>query len=285
MRIDVVTIFPGYLEPLQEALIGRAVRSGAIDLRVHDLRRWATGVHQAVDDSPYGGGPGMVMTPTVWGSALDEITAAGPGAGPRLLVPTPAGAPLTQDRARRWSTEDWLVVACGRYEGIDARVTEDAARRMPTEEFSLGDYVLAGGEVAALVAVEAVGRLVPGVLGNPDSAALDSFSDGLLEAPAYTRPERWRDLEVPPVLRGGDHGAVARWRRDRSLERTAAVRPDLLDALVAARGPAVFDRRDREVLTACGWPAPAPTVTAAEGVWQTGRVADDRPEPGGGPRT
>ncbi|MHC1560403.1 tRNA (guanosine(37)-N1)-methyltransferase TrmD [Actinomycetospora sp. C-140] len=255
MRIDVVTIFPGYLAPLDEALVGRARRAGLLDVRVHDLRRWAGGVHKAVDDAPYGGGPGMLMTAPVWGAALDEVAGSGEGS-PRLLVPTPAGAPLTQARVAGWAGEPWLVVACGRYEGIDARVLDDAATRMPVEEVSLGDYVLAGGEVAALVVVEAVSRLVPGVLGNPESAELDSFAvgtDGLLEAPAYTRPETWRERDVPEVLRGGNHAAVARWRRDRSLERTAAVRPDLLDTLLARHGPRAFDARDREVLTACGY--------------------------------
>jgi len=275
MRIDVVTIFPGYLAPLDEALVGRARRVGLLDVRVHDLRRWATGVHQAVDDAPYGGGPGMLMTAPVWGAALDEVAGSGDGV-PRLLVPTPAGAPLTQQRAAGWAAEPWLVIACGRYEGIDARVLEDAARRMPVEEVSLGDYVLAGGEVAALVVVEAVSRLVPGVLGNPASAELDSFSDGLLEAPSYTRPELWRDLPVPGVLRGGDHGAVARWRRDRSLERTAAVRPDLLDALLARDGEAALDARDREVLAACGYD---PAGRARPRAWQTGEVAADGARP------
>ncbi|MDD7964355.1 tRNA (guanosine(37)-N1)-methyltransferase TrmD [Actinomycetospora lemnae] len=283
MRIDVVTIFPGYLAPLDEALVGRARRAGLLDVRVHDLRRWASGVHKAVDDAPYGGGPGMLMTAPVWGAALDEVTASGDDdAVPRLLVPTPAGAPLTQRRAAGWASEPWLVLACGRYEGIDARVLDDARRRMPVEEVSLGDYVLAGGEVAALVVVEAVSRLVPGVLGNPASAELDSFAEGtagLLEAPAYTRPERWRDLDVPEVLRGGNHAVVDRWRRDRSLERTAAVRPDLLDALVARHGAAAFDARDREVLAACGYD---PAGGARSAAWQTGEVAADgaRPERG-----
>jgi tRNA (guanine37-N1)-methyltransferase len=278
MRIDVVTIFPGYLAPLDEALVGRARRAGLLDVRVHDLRRWASGVHKAVDDAPYGGGPGMLMTAPVWGAALDEVAGSGEGA-PRLLVPTPAGAPLTQRRVAGWAAEPWLVIACGRYEGIDARVLADAATRMPVEEVSLGDYVLAGGEVAALVVVEAVSRLVPGVLGNPESAELDSFSDGLLEAPAYTRPETWRDQAVPDVLRGGNHAAVARWRRDRSLERTAAVRPDLLDALVARHGTAAFDARDREVLASCGYD---PAGGAPPAAWQTGEVAADgaRPQPG-----
>ena len=248
VRIDVVTIFPGYLAPLDDAIVGRARRAGLIDLHVHDLRSWATGVHQAVDDSPYGGGPGMVMTPTVWGEALDAVRAEVPDDAGVLLVPTPAGAPLTQARVATWAQATRLTIACGRYEGIDCRVAADAARHGPVEEFSLGDYVLAGGEVAALVLVEAVSRLVPGVLGNPASAELDSFSDGLLEAPAYTRPESWRGLEVPEVLRSGDHGAIARWRRDRSLERTAAVRPDLLDRLPDD----ALDRRDRAVLAAAG---------------------------------
>lgn len=261
MRIDVVTIFPDYLAPLDDAIVGRARRAGLIDLHVHDLRGWATGVHQAVDDSPYGGGPGMVMTPTVWGEALDAVRAAVPDDPGVLLVPTPAGAPLTQRRVAGWAEASRLTIACGRYEGIDGRVAVDAARHGRVEEFSLGDYVLAGGEVAALVVVEAVSRLVPGVLGNPASAELDSFSDGLLEAPAYTRPESWRELDVPPVLRSGDHGAVARWRRDRSLERTAAVRPDLLDRL----GPAAFDRRDREVLAAAGYDPSSRTPAGEHG--------------------
>ncbi|MEJ2860570.1 tRNA (guanosine(37)-N1)-methyltransferase TrmD [Actinomycetospora flava] len=278
MRIDVVTIFPGYLAPLDEAIVGRARRAGLLDVRVHDLRGWASGVHKAVDDSPYGGGPGMLMTAPVWGAALDEVTGSGDTV-PRLLVPTPAGAPLTQERVAGWAREPWLVLACGRYEGIDARVLSDARRRMPVEEVSLGDYVLAGGEVAALVVVEAVSRLVPGVLGNPASAELDSFSDGLLEAPAYTRPERWRDLDVPDVLRGGNHAVVDRWRRDRSLERTAAVRPDLLDALLARHGADAFDARDREVLVACGYD---PLHGARPAAWQTGEVAADgaRPDQG-----
>jgi tRNA (guanine37-N1)-methyltransferase len=281
MRIDVVTIFPGYLAPLDEALVGRARRTGLLDVRVHDLRRWASGVHKAVDDAPYGGGPGMLMTAPVWGAALDEVAGSGEDV-PRLLVPTPAGAPLTQARVAGWAAQPWLVIACGRYEGIDARVLDDAATRMPVEEVSLGDYVLAGGEVAALVVVEAVSRLVPGVLGNPESAELDSFAvgtGGLLEAPAYTRPESWRERPIPTVLRSGDHAAVARWRRDRSLERTATVRPDLLDALLARHGAAAFDAHDREVLAACGYD---PVRGARPAAWQTGEVAADgaRPDQG-----
>jgi tRNA (guanine37-N1)-methyltransferase len=249
MRIDVVTIFPGYLAALREALVGKAIDAGRIQLAVHDLRGWTHDVHKAVDDAPYGGGPGMVMRPAVWGDALDSVCAHPPDApAPRLVVPTPAGRPFTQAVAHEYAEQPWLVFACGRYEGIDQRVIDDASRRMVVDEVSIGDYVLVGGEVAVLVIVEALARLLPGVLGNPESAAQDSFSDGLLEGPAYTRPERWRDLAVPPVLRGGDHAAIARWRRDQALERTALRRPDLLRALP----PDALDSKDRDVLGQLG---------------------------------
>ncbi len=226
MRLDVVTIFPEYLEPLRTALLGRAAERGLVQLQVHDLRTWTHDVHKAVDDSPYGGGPGMVMKPAVWGAALDEVCAGDPV--PLLVVPTPAGIPFTQQLAQQWATEPRLVFACGRYEGIDQRVFDDAARRMRVQEVSLGDYVLVGGEAAVLVMVEAVVRLLPGVLGNAQSAQQDSFSDGLLEGPCYTRPESWRGLDVPAVLRSGDHARVAEWRAEQSLQRTAERRPDLL---------------------------------------------------------
>jgi tRNA (guanine37-N1)-methyltransferase len=200
-------------------------------------------VHQAVDDAPYGGGPGMVMRPQVWGEALDAVIGDEPA---RLVVPTPSGRPFTQADAQAWASDSRLVFGCGRYEGIDQRVIEDAARRMPVEEVSIGDYVLVGGEAAVLVMVEAVVRLLPGVLGNPESARQDSFSDGLLEGPSYTRPETWRGLAVPDVLRSGNHAAIARWRRDRALERTAARRPDLLAALPED----ALDRADRAFLAA-----------------------------------
>ncbi len=246
MRIDVVTIFPAYLAPLREALLGRAVAAGLLELAVHDLRSWTHDVHQAVDDAPYGGGPGMVMRPTVWGEALDDVLALG---GPaRLVVPTPAGRPFTQATARAWADEPRLVFACGRYEGIDQRVVDHYGQRLPVDEVSIGDYVLVGGEAAVLVIVEAVARLLPGVLGNPASAQQDSFSDGLLEGPAYTRPELWRGLAVPDVLRGGNHAAIARWRRDRALERTAARRPDLLAALPDG----ALDAADRALLARLG---------------------------------
>ncbi|MEP9391598.1 tRNA (guanosine(37)-N1)-methyltransferase TrmD [Gordonia sp. VNK1] len=224
MRVDVVTIFPEYLEPVRVALLGKAIDRGVIEVGIHDLRSWTHDVHRSVDDSPYGGGPGMVMKPDVWGPALDEVC---PDEA-LLIVPTPAGVPFTQATAVRWSTELQLVFACGRYEGIDQRVFDDAARRVRVEEVSLGDFVLIGGEVAAIAMIEATVRLIPGVLGNPRSHQEDSFSDGLLEGPSYTRPETWRGLPVPPVLLSGDHAKVARFRHEQSLQRTRERRPDLL---------------------------------------------------------
>ena len=213
MRIDVITIFPSYLAPLRESLLGRAIDDGRIQLTVHDLRDWTTDRHRTVDDAPYGGGPGMVMRPDVWGRALDSVMDAAGGSGrPTLVVPTPAGQRFTQPVAAQLARAEHLVFACGRYEGIDQRVVTDAATRMPVLELSIGDYVLAGGEVAAMVMVEAITRLLPGVLGNPDSAVDDSFSgslEQLVEAPSYTRPPVYRGLPVPAVLTSGDHAAVA----------------------------------------------------------------------------
>ena len=243
MQVDVLTIFPDYLAPLRLSLVGKAVAGGTIDLRVHDLRVVTDDVHRTVDDSPYGGGPGMVMTPEPWRRTLEGVVAAGgPAPGPRLVVPTPAGRPFTQTLAAELSAEPWLAFACGRYEGIDARVVMRARETMRVDEVSLGDYVLAGGEVAVLVMVEAVARLLPGVLGNAASSMEDSFSDGLLEAPAFTRPPSWCGYDVPAVLLSGDHAAIARWRRDESLRRTAQQRPELL----AARGD--LSPRDLEAL-------------------------------------
>ena len=227
MRIDVVTIFPAYLDALQQSLPGKAIANGTVQLGVHDLRNWTHDVHKSVDDSPYGGGPGMVMKAPIWGAALDEICTP----ETVLVVPTPAGRLFTQEHAHRWTEERHLVFACGRYEGIDQRVADDAARRMRVEEVSIGDYVLPGGESAALVMIEAVVRLLPEVLGNPVSHQDDSHSahvGGVLEGPSYTRPPVWRDLEVPPVLLSGDHAKVAAWRREQGLERTRERRPDLL---------------------------------------------------------
>ena len=250
MLVDVVTIFPDYLAPLGISLLGKAQERGLLEVRVHDLRAWTSDVHRTVDDSPYGGGPGMVMRPEPWGAALDAVLAAGGPAAdaPVLLVPTPSGRRFTQAVAQELAAEPWLAFACGRYEGIDARVLEDAAARFRVVEVSLGDYVLAGGEVAVLVVVEAVARLLPGVLGNAESHRDDSFAPGgmasLLEGPVYTRPPVWRDREVPAVLQSGDHARIARWRRDEALRRTAARRPELLAEVQA------LDRRDREVLDA-----------------------------------
>jgi tRNA (guanine37-N1)-methyltransferase len=231
LRIDVVTIFPDYLDPLRHSLLGRAIGRGQIGVGVHDLRRWTDDVHRSVDDTPYGGGPGMVMRAEPWGRALDELAPAEAARQPRLIVPTPSGRPFTQSIAAELSAEPWLLFACGRYEGIDARVLHYAARRMRVDEVSLGDYVLAGGEVAVLVIVEAVARLMPGVLGNARSAVDDSFAagaSGLLEAPAYTKPASWRGMDVPGVLLSGDHAEIARWRAEQSRSRTEARRPDLL---------------------------------------------------------
>jgi len=269
MRIDIITIFPDYFTgPLNVSLIGKAAAREDIGFRVHDLRRWATDVHHTVDDTPFGGGPGMVMKPDVWGAAIDSVlSAAGETAPPaaggpaRLVVPTPSGTPFTQDLAATYAAERHLVFACGRYEGIDARVAADARSRMPVDEVSIGDYVLAGGEAAVVVIVEAVCRLLPGVLGNERSAADDSFGGGgggggtmrgLLEGPVYTRPRSWRGQEVPPVLLSGDHAAIARWQRDEALRRTAATRPDLIRRLAAV--PDGLGDRDRKVLAEAGFP-------------------------------
>lgn len=238
MRIDVVTIFPAFLDPLRQSLPGKAIQSGLVDLRVHDLRRWTHDVHRSVDDAPYGGGPGMVMKAPVWGEALDEICSD----QTVLVVPTPAGGLFTQAHAQRWSAEEHLVFACGRYEGIDQRVIEDAARRMRVEEVSIGDYVLPGGESAAVVMIEAVVRLLEGVLGNPASHLHDSHSpalDRLLEGPSYTRPPSWRGLDVPEVLLSGDHARVEAWRREVSLQRTRERRPELLDPSGSPGGDAL----------------------------------------------
>ncbi|CNE11076.1 tRNA (guanine-N1)-methyltransferase [Mycobacterium tuberculosis] len=334
MKIDIVTIFPEYFAPLDISLLGKARRAGLLDVHVHDLRTWTHDRHRTVDDTPYGGGPGMVMKPEPWGEALDalvppppandaptppngppptgthppiersaEVKSTGripssrgsaapggaptdegaPGGGgllpgsagapssgesmpaespapgaagavPRLIIPTPSGRPFTQADAVRYAAEPWLVFACGRYEGIDSRVVEEARTRMPVDEVSLGDFVLAGGEVAVMVMVEAIARLVPGVLGNAQSVTDDSFAPGamesLLEGPVYTKPPVWRDRPVPDVLLSGHHGAIARWRRDEALRRTARHRPELLARLA----PEDLDKRDRAVLREAGFP-------------------------------
>ncbi|MEO6699870.1 MAG: tRNA (guanosine(37)-N1)-methyltransferase TrmD [Jatrophihabitantaceae bacterium] len=232
MTVDVITIFPDYLTPLRQSLLGKAIERGQVRLDVHDLRDWTTDVHRTVDDSPYGGGPGMVMLAEPWARALDAIAPPVGGAQPRLIIPTPTGRPLKQSVAAELAEQPWLVFACGRYEGIDARVADYAADRMVVDEISLGDYVLCGGEVAVLVMMEAIARLIPGVLGNEQSAAQDSFTDaveGLLEAPAYTKPALWRGREVPPVLLSGHHARIEQWRREQSHGRSRARRPDLFE--------------------------------------------------------
>jgi tRNA (guanine37-N1)-methyltransferase len=222
VRIDVVTIFPEFFGPLDVSLLGKARERGLVDLRVHDLRQHTDDVHRTIDDAPFGGGPGMVMKPDPWYRALRAVAADGK---PRVIVPTPSGRPMTQALVEEWANEPWLAIACGRYEGIDRRVLDEWA----DDEVSLGDYVLAGGEVAALAIVEAVTRLIPGVVGNAESVADDSHTIGLLEGPVYTRPASYEGRDVPEILLSGDHGAIARWRRDEALRRTGALRPDLLD--------------------------------------------------------
>ena len=250
MRVDIITIFPDYFSPLDLSLIGKARTSGLLDLAVHDLRTWTSDVHRTVDDSPYGGGPGMVMRPEPWSQALGAV---GPGT---LVVPSPAGKPFTQADAHALAALDHLIFACGRYEGIDQRVLDDAASRMPVFEVSLGDYVLFGGEVAVIVIMEAVTRLLPGVLGNADSLTEESHAAGLLEAPVYTKPATWNGHDVPEILRSGDHGRIARWRRDQSLLRTASRRPDML----AAYPPAALDKADRKTLDDGGFRIPGSGV-------------------------
>ena len=277
MRVDVVTIFPEYLGPLELSLVGKARRSGLLDLRVHDLRDWATDRHRTVDDAPLGGGAGMVMRPDVWGVALDALLADDGGGGNpaadgvELVLPTPSGEVFTQRTAEGLAAARRLVVACGRYEGIDARVAEHyRSRGVRVRELSIGDYVLNGGEVAALVLVEAVARLLPGVVGNPESLVEESHgAAGLLEYPVYTRPPEWRGLDVPQGLLSRHPARVARWRRDRALERTAAQRPDLLAAL----DPATLDAADRATLAAASHDAAADLGAGRASIQDTPDVA------------
>jgi tRNA (guanine37-N1)-methyltransferase len=277
MRIDVVTIFPDYLSPLRLSLLGRAQESGLVDLRVHDLRTWTRDRHRTVDDTPYGGGPGMVMRPEPWGEAIDWLLAEGaPGSAgdraggggardagrpvgtdrsadagrpvatdrsadagrpvgtdradtlPTLVVPTPSGRPMDQATAVGLAQRPWLVFACGRYEGIDQRVIDWAAQRIPVAEISLGDFVLTGGEIAAMAIIESVVRLLPGFLGNASSLDEESYADGLLEYPVYTKPPTWRGLDVPAVLLSGHHARIADWRHAEAERRTRERRPDLV---------------------------------------------------------
>ncbi|WP_158863698.1 tRNA (guanosine(37)-N1)-methyltransferase TrmD [Leifsonia sp. AG29] len=229
MRIDIVTIFPTFFDVLDISLLGKARQSGLIELGVHDLRDFAHDRHRTVDDTPYGGGAGMVMKPEPWGEALDGLLESGDD--PVVIFPSPAGEVFTQATARELSREQHLVFGCGRYEGIDQRVFDEAASRARVRLLSIGDYVLNGGEVATMAMIEAVGRLIPGVVGNPESLVEESHEEGLLEYPSYTKPAVWRGRDVPPVLLSGNHGAVDAWRREQQLERTRRVRPDLLAAV------------------------------------------------------
>jgi len=271
MRLDVVSIFPEYLAPLDLSLIGKARRDGLIDLRVHDLRDFAHDRHRTVDDSPYGGGAGMVMKPGPWSEALEHLLALPdspvrePGRDepnvPTLIIPGPGGEPFTQQIAHELADEPWLAFACGRYEGIDERVYEWAGERMPVRVLSLGDYVLNGGEVAVLAMVEAVARLLPGVIGNAESLVEESHEDGLLEYPVYTKPAEWDGRAVPDVLLGGNHKAIAQWRHEQRVQRTAERRPDLLPPTAAASALSGLEERiatpadapDLQVLTRACW--------------------------------
>lgn len=248
MRIDVVSIFPDYLAPLELSLVGKARTAELIDVRVHDLRTWTADRHRTVDDTPFGGGAGMVMRPDVWGQAIDDVVV---GEGSVLVIPTPSGDPFTQRDAEQLADATQLVFACGRYEGIDARVREHAvAQGMQVRELSIGDYVLNGGEVAALVMIEAIARLLPGVIGNPESLVEESHgAAGLLEYPVYTKPAQWDEHEVPEVLLSGHHARIARWRRDEALLRTLNRRPDMIAALEVES----LDRGDLALLAEHGW--------------------------------
>lgn len=230
MRIDVVTIFPGYFDALELSLLGKARAKGLLDLHVHDLRDAAHDRHRTVDGTPAGGGAGMVMKAEPWGVMLDGIlNEAAPEAEPLIIFPSPAGEVFTQGMARELADEQHLVFGCGRYEGIDQRVFDEYAARGRVKLVSLGDYVLNGGEVASIAMIEAIGRLVPGVVGNPESLVEESHEDGLLEYPSYTQPAQWRGREIPDVLLSGNHAKIAQWRREQQIERTRRVRPDLLE--------------------------------------------------------
>ncbi|SDZ28291.1 tRNA (guanosine(37)-N1)-methyltransferase TrmD [Herbiconiux ginsengi] len=233
MRIDVVTIFPEFFDVLDISLLGKARQSGILDVSAHNLREYTHDRHRTVDDTPYGGGAGMVMKPEPWGEALDELLGdATPGdsaaSAPLVIFPSPAGQVFTQKMARELAHREHLIFGCGRYEGIDQRVFDHAATRAEVRLVSIGDYVLNGGEVAVMAMIEAIGRLIPGVVGNPESLVEESHEDGLLEYPSYTKPAEWRGLEVPPILLSGNHKAIDAWRREQQLERTRRVRPDLL---------------------------------------------------------
>ena len=227
MRIDAVTIFPGYFDALKLSLLGKARDRGLIDMRIHDLRASTRDKHRTVDDTPSGGGAGMVMRPEPWGEALDGIIADSESE-PLIIFPSPAGDVFTQAMAHELAGEPHLVFGCGRYEGIDQRVFDEYSERGRVKLVSIGDYVLNGGEVASIAMIEAIARLLPGVVGNPESLVEESHESGLLEYPSYTKPAEWRGRRVPDVLLGGNHGAIQAWRHEQSVERTRRVRPELI---------------------------------------------------------
>jgi len=238
VNFDVVSLFPGMFQgPLDDGMLARARRSGLVGVRVHDLRRFGAGPKLQVDDAPFGGGPGMVLKPEPFFEAVSWLRSRFPSGRERVVLLTPQGAPLDHAAASRLATYDRVVLLCGRYEGIDERVRSGLA----DEELSVGDVVLTGGELPALLVIDAVARLVPGVLGNAESASSESFASGRLDFPSYTRPAEYRGLPVPPVLLSGDHGAIARWRDERAAEATREKRPDLID--VSKRVTASTGRR------------------------------------------
>ena len=225
MRIDAISIFPQFFDVLDISLLGKAKTQDLLDVKIHDLRDFTDDKHRTVDDTPFGGGAGMLMKAEPWGQALDSLMTA----ETIVIFPSPAGELFKQATAQELSKAKHLVFACGRYEGIDQRVVDYAASKANVRLVSLGDYVLNGGEVAAVAMIEAIARLIPGVIGNADSLTEESHSDGLLEYPSYTKPSSWRGLEVPEVLLGGNHAEIAKWRKAKALERTRQVRPELLD--------------------------------------------------------
>lgn len=252
MRLDVITIFPEYLEPLNLSLLGKARERGLVNLQVHNLRDFAFDRHKTVDDTPYGGGAGMVMKPEPWGLALDAVLEATPcrskkdteDSRPLLIVPSPAGTVFNQDLAYELSRMDHLAFTPARYEGIDERVLDWAQKPFRVLPVSIGDYVLYGGEVAVMAMIEAICRLIPGAMGNPESLSEESHTGGLLEYPVYTKPAVWRERAVPEVLLSGHHGAIARWRRDEQIRRTFTRRYDMIQAFPAEQ----WDKKDRKLL-------------------------------------
>jgi len=226
MKIDAISIFPEFFDVLEISLLGKAQEAGLISFEAHNLRDFTHDRHKTVDDTPYGGGAGMLMKPEPWGEAFDQIIGKD---RPVVIFTSPAGKPFNQELAKELSQREHLVFACGRYEGIDQRVVDYAGTMAEVHEISIGDYVLNGGEVAAVAMIEAVARLIPGVIGNNESLAEESHNDGLLEAPSYTKPQNWRGLEVPEMLLSGHHAEIEKWRKAQALERTKQNRPDLLD--------------------------------------------------------